>query len=77
MPHIPTRVPCNEKFHYYNLPVHIQDTGRRRVTQKPFRMAEGSLSSFAAIKLIYVKLTVILLKIKKITVVSMANVYYI
>ena len=28
-------------------------------------------------KLIYVKLTVILLKIKKITVVSMANVYYI
>ena len=48
-----------------------------RVTQKPFRMAEGSLSSFAAIKLIYVKLTVILLKIKKITVVFMANVYYI
>ena len=27
-----------------------------RVTQKPFRMAEGSLSSFAAIKLIYVKI---------------------
>ena len=42
---------------------------KSRVTQKPFRMAEGSLSSFAAIKLIYVKLTVILLKIKKITVV--------
>ena len=48
-----------------------------RVTQKPFRMAEGSLSSFAAIKLIYVKLTVILLKIKKIIVAFMANVYYI
>ena len=27
-----------------------------RVTQKPFRMAEGSLSSFAAIKLICVKI---------------------
>lgn len=50
---------------------------KKRVTQKPFRMAEGSLSSFTAIKLIYVKLTVILLKIKKITVVFMANVYYI
>ena len=50
---------------------------RKRVTQKPFRMTEGSLSSFAAIKLIYVELTVILLKIKKITVVFMANVYYI
>ena len=29
---------------------------KKRVTQKPFRMAEGSLSSFAAIKLIYVKI---------------------
>ena len=28
----------------------------KRVTQKPFRMAEGSLSSFAAIKLIYVEI---------------------
>ena len=48
-----------------------------RVTQKPFRMAEGSLSSFAAIKLIYVKINGYPLKIKKITVVFMANVYYI
>ena len=56
------------------LPLHDK---RKRVTQQPFRMAEGSLSSFAAIKLIYVKLTVILLKIKKITVVFMANIYYI
>ena len=57
--------------------VFVENLEKKRVTQKPFRMTEGSLSSFAAIKLIYVKLTVILLKIKKITVVSMANVYYI
>jgi len=57
--------------------VFVENLEKKRVTQKPFRMTEGSLSSFAAIKLIYVKLTVILLKIKKITVVFMANVYYI